>query len=200
MTGVVPLTQLSAVYQAAAKAAVTVSKNSYSPYSKFCVGAALVHPDGAFTLGCNWENAVYNAVCAERTAICAANAQGRRQATAVAVYGVPLGFKIAPGDKTLVTPCGICRQMLNETSQLTKVDLDVILVARNATHGKVVKLSTLLPDSFGPVDLGISLDEYAQGSNDPKATGAAALPKKAASPAAAAPKKSPAKKAAGKKK
>lgn len=57
----------------------------------------------------------------------------------------------------LVTPCGLCRQMLKEVSELSVVDLDVLLIAANRTHAKLMKLSELLPEGFGPADIGVDL-------------------------------------------
>ena len=86
---------------AAAKAAAA---NAYIPYSGFRVGAAVLDADGSVTVGCNVENAGYGStICAERTALVSAVAQGRKQPTALAVY-------TEPG----VSPCGSCRQVMVE--------------------------------------------------------------------------------------
>ena len=155
-----PLTKFSQDYQRLAAATLSVQENGYAPYSNFLVGAALLHRDGSITEGCNWENCIYQGSCAERCAIISANAKGKRTATAVAVCG---GSKLphvkAPAD-AVVTPCGLCRQMLNEVAQLSQLDLDVLLIACGRKDAKLVKLSSLLPESFGPGDIGIDVKAW----------------------------------------
>ena len=85
------------------------SENAYVPYSHFKVGAALLCRDGSVYCGCNIENAAYGAVmCAERTALFSAVADGKRDFLKIAVCGGK--------DDTSVPcpPCGICRQALRE--------------------------------------------------------------------------------------
>ncbi len=161
--GGVLLTKLSADYQKISRTAYEVALNSYCPYSGFGVGAAILHPDGTITVGTNWENCVFQSVCAERSAIVAANAKGQRQAKAVAVWGGPLksrhGGPGLPGNN-LCTPCGVCRQMMNEVASLSGADLDIVLVSYDGLSTKVVKLSSLLPLDFGPKDVGVKLGEW----------------------------------------
>jgi cytidine deaminase len=84
---------------------------SYSPYSRFRVGAAVATSDGTVIRGCNVENASYGlAVCAERTAVLAAVAAGHRDLVALSV-SCPDGDLSRP--ETLM-PCGACRQVLAE--------------------------------------------------------------------------------------
>ncbi len=90
-----------------AKAAMT---HSYSPYSGYKVGAALLCADGTVYEGCNIENASYSpTVCAERTAFFKAVYDGHRAFTALAVCG---------GRDGIITgyfpPCGVCRQVMGE--------------------------------------------------------------------------------------
>jgi len=81
--------------------------NSYSPYSLFPVGAALVCTDGTVITGANVENRSYGlACCAERSAIFAAVSQGKREFQAIAVC--------CPESDVPVSPCGACRQVLGE--------------------------------------------------------------------------------------
>lgn len=87
-------------------------ENSYCPYSGFAVGAALLTKDGSVYLGCNVENASYGATnCAERTALFAAVADGRKPGDfeAIAIAGGPKDGALIP-----CPPCGICRQVLSE--------------------------------------------------------------------------------------
>src|SRR6476659_4551597 len=87
-------------------AARGAAKASYSPYSKFRVGTAVLAGSGKIYGGCNVENASYGLCnCAERTAIFSALAAGEHVITAVAVY--------TPTD-TATSPCGACRQVINE--------------------------------------------------------------------------------------
>ena len=91
-------------------------KNAYAPYSKFQVGAALLAKDGRVFTGCNVENASYGATnCAERTAIFKAVSEGYREFDAIAIVA-------SSGD--FASPCGICRQVLEEFMPEGKVILD----------------------------------------------------------------------------
>lgn len=152
-----PLASFTVEYQSIANAALDVQQNAYAPYSNFLVGAALLHTDESITAGCNWENCIYQGTCAERCAIVSANAKGKRISTAVAVCGGSNNEAVKAPPTSLVTPCGLCRQMLKEVSELSVVDLDVLLIAANRTHAKLMKLSELLPEGFGPADIGVDL-------------------------------------------
>lgn len=158
----VPISSLSAVYRAACEAAIATSNNAYAPYSEFHVGACLVHPDNTLTRGCNYENCTFQATCAERCAIVGANASGKREAVAVAVYGSSNKPQVKAGtaDDVLTPPCGLCRQHLNEVADLSAADMDVILVAHDQKSAQIVKLSQLLPWDFGPGAFGAALDAY----------------------------------------
>ena len=127
---------------AAARAA---SRHSYSPYSNFAVGAALRFADGSVVTGTKIENASYGlALCAEAVAVSKAMADGVRGGlVAVAVTG--------PGADP-ITPCGRCRQVLNELAQLGGTDPEVLCVGPD--NVRKVRLSDLLPDAFGPASLG----------------------------------------------
>jgi len=122
-------------------AARDAAENSYSPYSKFAVGAALLFDDGTVVTGTNIENASYGlALCAETVAVGRAMADGMRGGLVkVAVTG--------PGTET-ITPCGRCRQVLNELAQLGGTDPEVLCVGPGEIHR--MKLSALLPLAFGP--------------------------------------------------
>ena len=125
-------------------AARQAAENSYSPYSNFAVGSALRFADGNVVTGTNIENASYGlALCAETVAVSKAMADGVRGGLqAVAVTG--------PGDAP-ITPCGRCRQVLNELAQLGGTDPLILCVGPNEVRR--VKLSELLPDAFGPASL-----------------------------------------------
>lgn len=114
-----------------------VSKNSYSPYSKFAVGACLVTSNGKMYSGCNFENSSFGmTICAERNAVGSAIADGEREIKAIAIY--------SPNQKHCY-PCGACRQVLNEFK--TPEGLDVITEDEN-DELKISKLCELLPEGF----------------------------------------------------
>lgn len=123
-------------------AARQAAEQAYVPYSNFPVGAAVLTETGAIVTGCNVENASYPLTnCAERVAIGTAIAGGARVIQAVAVY--------APRVET-VTPCGGCRQVINEFKPRND-ELWMVLSSRNGPE--LVPFSELLPRAFGPRDL-----------------------------------------------
>jgi cytidine deaminase len=128
-------------------AAFAAAERAYAPYSDYPVGAALLFDDGAIVTGCNVENASYGlALCAETVAAAKAMGEGRRGGlVAVAVVGLKAG-----GEP--ITPCGRCRQVLNEVAALGGTDPLVLCVA--SAEVRRVTLSALLPHAFGPAHLG----------------------------------------------
>lgn len=139
--------------QALVKAARGAAKNAHAPYSNFAVGAAVLLDDGTVVTGTNFENASYGlSLCAETVALATVNAQGKlRHVLAIAVTGGRIGhFDTAP-----VSPCGRCRQIINEAAQLAKRDLPVFCAGLAGDEIAAHKLSELLPHAFGPADLGI---------------------------------------------
>lgn len=130
---------------AAARAA---AGQAYAPYSNFHVGAALAFADGSVVSGANVENASYGlALCAETVAVGKAMADGLRGGlVAVAVIGGMHGK-----DGPVVTPCGRCRQVLNELAQLGGTDPVIWCVG--AGDVLELRLSELLPHAFGPANL-----------------------------------------------
>lgn len=124
--------------------AIEARKKSYSPYSNFRVGAALLTKSGKVYGGCNIENAAYTPTnCAERTAIFKAVSEGEREFAAIAIVG---GKGEEPAD--FCAPCGICRQVLAEFC-----DLDFRIVLGTPENIRVYTLAELLPLSFGKADL-----------------------------------------------
>lgn len=127
-------------------------KQAYCPYSHFAVGAALATPDEEIFLGANVENAAYgSSICAERAALCGANAKGHRQFSHLAIVAAHLGGFSTPEP---VLPCGSCRQMLYEFSSLYRLEMRI--VSATLGRGKIVSvnLSDLLPEGFGPEQVG----------------------------------------------
>jgi cytidine deaminase len=115
--------------------AVDAQKKSYSPYSEYKVGAALLTNDGKTFTGCNVENAAYGeAICAERTALVKAISEGYQEFEAIAVVTENGG-----------SPCGSCRQVLAEFNPNLKV-----IVADSKSNVNEISLSELLPHHFGP--------------------------------------------------
>ncbi len=100
------------------------AERSYSPYSKFRVGAALLCEDGSVVCGANVENRSYGlAICAERSAIVSAIAQGKTEYRAIAVY--------CPDASYPVSPCGACRQFISE---FVEPDFPVIFAGNDGTE------------------------------------------------------------------
>ncbi len=113
-------------------------KRSYSPYSRYAVGAALLCADGRVYQGCNIENASFGLTnCAERTALFKAVSEGAVEFTAIAIAA----------EGSAPWPCGACRQVLNEFAP----DIRVLVT----WDGQVAEapLKELLPHGFGPKDL-----------------------------------------------
>ena len=121
------------------KRALEAQKKSYSPYSNFSVGAAVLAEDGKVYTGCNIEIVSYSpTLCAERTAIFKAISEGS--------YGIK---KIAiVGDANPTFPCGVCRQVIREFGK----DVEII-IANSPDEYNTYTIDELLPHSFGPEDL-----------------------------------------------
>ena len=138
-------------------AARDAARHAHAPYSRFAVGAALLMRDGSLITGANVENASYGlSLCAETVAVATASAAGRlREVVAVGVIGGAMDAAGQATGTTPVSPCGRCRQVLNEAAQLGGRDLAVYCGAAEGDAIARYRLSELLPDAFGPADLGI---------------------------------------------
>jgi cytidine deaminase len=135
----------------ALEAAEAVLERSYSPYSRFAVGACLVMEDGSLVAGTNVENAAYGStICAERTALVRANADGKRAYRGIAVIG--RGAE-PPAEPRVTGPCGACRQMLYEFAELGGNDPWVVLSTPGREQVEVTAVRALLPFGFGPANL-----------------------------------------------
>ena len=119
------------------EAAKRVSKNSYSPYSKFPVGACVLTENDNIYTGCNFENSSLGlTICAERNAVGSAIADGERKIKAIAIYSPNM---------QKCTLCGACRQVLNEF----KSDKGIDIIVEVSDGLLVYTLDELLPESFG---------------------------------------------------
>ena len=109
---------------------------SYSPYSKFPVGAAALVSDGRIISGCNVENASYGVgLCAECALVSALHMSGG---------GELVAFTCVDGHGNILMPCGRCRQLLNEFSA------EGMLLE---TVSGIKTMDEVLPDAFGPRQL-----------------------------------------------
>jgi cytidine deaminase len=115
--------------------AMEAKKNSYAPYSRFSVGAALECADGTVFTGSKIENAALECtLCAERSALAAAVSAGHRSFKRIAIYADTVGYSF---------PCGTCRQVLWEFSPTIEV-----LCARADGRYVSYPLKSLLPEAF----------------------------------------------------
>jgi len=124
------------------RAAREATRHAYVPYSNFPVGAALLTENGDVITGANVENVSYGLTCcAERTACFTAAATGHRAFVAVAVTATKV---------QTVTPCGACRQVLNEFKPKAG---DMIVILDGTEPLTQMPLADLLPRAFVPRDL-----------------------------------------------
>lgn len=138
-------------------AARDVMVNAHAPYSRFAVGAAVRLSDGTIITGCNFENASYGlSLCAETVALASANAAGRlADVTAIAVVGGAITADGAVSGEAIVSPCGRCRQILNEVEHMAAHPLAIYCAPPQGGAFIQHSVATLLPHAFGPADLGI---------------------------------------------
>lgn len=126
--------------------AIAQLKYSYTPYSGFKVGAALLTAEGKFYTGCNIENAAYSPTnCAERTAFFKAVSEGERDFRAICIVGGKDGVLTE-----YAAPCGVCRQVMME---FCNPDTFRIILATGKEQYGVFTLRGLLPLGFGPDNL-----------------------------------------------
>lgn len=128
--------KLSKSVQQLRELAKNSSAQAYSPYSNAKVGAAIEMSDGSHYGGCNIENSSYGGtVCAERVAVWKAVSEGHKKISRVYVY-----------TKEGWPPCGLCRQVLSEFSDSETE----VIIGDELGNERIVKLSNLLPEAFGP--------------------------------------------------
>ncbi|KAJ3565973.1 hypothetical protein NP233_g7299 [Leucocoprinus birnbaumii] len=138
------------------KEAFKAKEGSYSPYSKFPVGAAILTADGTILRGANIENASYGGtICAERTVLVKAVSEGIKKF---------VGLAVTTNVNSAISPCGMCRQFIRE---FCSNDMPILLVpgdypqtgepkpGSRVSEGGVIEttLGELLPMSFGPEEL-----------------------------------------------
>lgn len=117
------------------------SKMSYSPFSKFAVGASVLAKSGKIYCGCNVENSSFGmTICAERCAVFKAVSEGEREILAIAIY--------SPNTDDC-NPCGACRQVLYEFQGKSNI---VEIITENSGNLIVRKLSEYLPYGFKILD------------------------------------------------
>lgn len=127
------------------KNAVKARENSYAPYSKYKVGAALLTKSGKVYLGCNVENASYTpTICAERNAFFKAISEGEREFEMIAIVGGKEGEELSPN----CTPCGVCRQVMTEFCSK-----DFLVILGTPEKYKAYRLEELMPYSFTKTEL-----------------------------------------------
>ena len=115
------------------------SQNSYSPFSRFAVGAAVIASSGKIYQGCNVENSSFGlTICAERCAIFKAVSEGEKEIRAVAIY--------SPNSDSCY-PCGACRQVMYEF-QGDKEEEEIVVVTEKLGELEINKLSYFLPCGF----------------------------------------------------
>jgi cytidine deaminase len=127
-------------YRTLAKRALVARTFSYSPYSRFRVGAALLSKSGKVFTGCNVESSSYGlTICAERTALFKAVSEGHKKFKAIAIASDENGF---------TSPCGACRQVIFDLAG----NIDIILTKKNG-ETRVIKMDELLPHAFSKKNL-----------------------------------------------
>jgi cytidine deaminase len=137
------LTREDALLLNSAKAA---TKNAYAPYSHFRVGTAAILQNGEIITGSNQENASFPAgICAERTLLSAA--ASRYPGVAIDTLAISYDNEYGPSDRP-ISPCGICRQSLQEFEQRTGRPIRLILGGREGTIFVLLRSSLLLPLAF----------------------------------------------------
>lgn len=140
------LEELNADEQKAVQLALEGTNRSYTPYSRFHVGAGVILNNGKEFIGCNQENAAFPAgLCAERTALYAAGAQYPQEPVkilAIAARGTDNELTEEP-----VSPCGTCRQVIIETETRFKQPVIILLYGKRCIY-RVEGIRQLMPLSF----------------------------------------------------
>lgn len=138
--------ELSETEQALINNAIEATYHSYSPYSHFHVGAAVLLENGKNIIGCNQENISYPAgICAERTAIFAAGAQ--YPDTPIDMLAIAARSADGMLQEEPINPCGICRQVMIETETRFQKPIRILLYGTKYIY-IINGIKTLMPLSF----------------------------------------------------
>lgn len=125
--------------------AIQATATAYSPYSHFCVGAAVLLANGETVTGSNQENVAYpSGLCAERTAMFAASSQHPK----VPMRKIAIVGKNAQGHLCAATPCGACRQVMSEYQDVAGHNLVILLYGENGSVLVFNGIDSLLPLRF----------------------------------------------------
>lgn len=137
--------ELSEADQQLVERAKEATRNSYSPYSKFAVGAAVRLADGTIIIGANQENAAFpSGLCAERTAIFAAQAQHPDQPITAIAIAARNQNGLMPDP---IVPCGSCRQVMTEIEDRYKCPIRILLYGTDGTY-VINSVKDILPLCF----------------------------------------------------
>jgi len=120
--------------------------NSYNPYSKFYVASAVLAEDNKIFYGVNIETCAYTSICAERVAIGNAVTNGYYKFKSIFILAKSDYFRV----KTISGPCGVCRQVIYEFSELIKRDIRILIADSDLKNILVTSVKKLHPISFGP--------------------------------------------------
>lgn len=154
------LADLTAEQREALDRAEQALDRSYNPYSRFAVGACLLMAGGEYVTGANVENAAYGpTICAERSAVVRANAEGMRTFQGIAVIGGGKDVEPTPGAMP-TGPCGVCRQVLYELAEVGQNDPWVVLASPDRSAIVLTTVRDLLPYGFGPSNLGLDVTPW----------------------------------------
>ena len=142
------INELSQTDKELLQAAIDATAGSYSPYSNFSVGAALLMDNGEIISAANQENAAYpSGICAERTALFYASAcRPDKAMTGIAIAASQNGNLL----NTPVSPCGACRQVMAQYQFKSKRPMQVLLVGATKIW-KFEKVDDLLPLIFDSI-------------------------------------------------
>lgn len=131
-------------YENLLKIAKSVSNNSYSPYSNFCIGAALLTKSGKIYSGCNVENHGIQSICGERSAFIKAFSEGEPSNNPDNYIAIMIvGHKMNSSEFIKSLPCGYCRQFMSEF-----VNPDFKILTFNGVEILEYTISQLLPLAF----------------------------------------------------
>lgn len=148
--------KLRAQDQKLLRAAFNVLGRGYAPYSMFTVAAAVRGSSGRIYTGCNVETAAYTGICAEQAAVAEAVKAGDYSLSAIAVVAKVRQYAV----QKLSGPCGACRQVLYELSGASGNDIDYFMAGSTTGDVLVSSVHQLLPDSFGPREIGVDVSKY----------------------------------------